>query len=208
METELLKVYKERFKCCQDSLKLAREIASEEFIEKTRPPQIVKEIKEKWFRFFQQKSFYKICYHCRGGCCTKGNLALTPIELLYIVANNPDFEFPEPDWKFLVKEGAKRIRSNRLPACLFLGGKGCLLRENKSRICLFYVCSNISMAAKNSGLEIPWHDGEIVRYELEAWHYRIGNHLFSIEPMGACNEIIDGSITLHSKALENLLKRR
>ncbi len=209
METELLEDYKKRFEGCQDSLKLARKVVNKEFIEKTQPPLIVKEIKEKWFRFFQQKSFYKICHKCRGGCCMRSNYSsLSPIELLYIVANNPDFEFPEPDWKFLAREGTKRIRLYPSLVCLFLSRKGCLLKENKSGVCLFYVCSDISSLNPDSKiLNLRWADAKKMSRELDLWYRRISN-LFHIVPTRGYNGITCGSIILDQGALEDLLKRR
>jgi len=136
--------YKKHFEDCQRSLSLAKKIMSREEVKLVKPSQVIKDFRGNLLRLFSSPEFYKICHQCKGLCCRTHNFPLRPIELLCFVAENPCFEFPEPDWQFLEKgeivNGRRRFVDD---PCLFLSEKGCILREYRPLTCLaFFECFN------------------------------------------------------------------
>ena len=88
------------YKNCLSCLTLAKEIVTKDFIENTQPPEAVSQLRKKWLKFFSRSEFFESCHNCQGLCCLKPNFTMTSIELLYLVSQNLNFEFPEPDWSF------------------------------------------------------------------------------------------------------------
>lgn len=132
--------YKKHFEDCKRCLDLAREIMNREELRQVTSPLAIKECRKGLLRLFSKPEFYQICHECGGRCCRSHQFSLKPIELLYFVAENLRFEFPEPDWQFLEKgeivNGKNRFSDS---SCLFLTDQRCLLKEYRPEICLkFY----------------------------------------------------------------------
>lgn len=95
--------------------------------------------------FFKQPCLRGVCSDCYEGynrqispasdfCCSVDyGSNMQPYELIYLAVI--DFQIPEPDWVYLERE----IGSGR-GVCAFSSPEGCLLRENRRIICLYYYC--------------------------------------------------------------------
>lgn len=132
--------YRQNYDDCRKSLDLAKDILKQKAFEGILPPPEAKKLRQSLLGLFSKPELSKICKNCGGDCCVAHNFHLTPLELICLVSDNPDFVFPEPDWQFLEKE----LKRNKLPInnrCLFLSDIGCLLKEYRPIICLlFYDC--------------------------------------------------------------------
>lgn len=212
-EGYLFQEYEQDYENCLIALKLIKKIVTKEFIVATQPPKVVGELREKWLKFFSHPGFFETCHSCQGCCCSKiYYTSLRSIELLYLVSQNSNFEFPIPDWRFIEKEienpSVNRWR-NHFP-CLFLSPEGCLLGRNKSNTCLFYsdcralLCKIGILGQKTQGIK---GDGMWVEKELFSWAQRISEY-FNIKNGFITNEIF-GSYIIYPesfKALETLRK--
>lgn len=105
----------------------------------------INKIRKELDRIFSNPILYQICNECHkqslGGCCKNKTISyILWRDLIYLISENLEFEFPHPDIEFLT--------SLNHPACLFLGSKGCLLRERRSIICLEHICLELSLGIK------------------------------------------------------------
>lgn len=142
--------YKSHYEDCLKSLDLIKKIVKQEALKKLLPSPAIKELRQDLIHLFSHPELSKICKTCQGECCTTHNFSLTPFDLFCFVIDNHNFELPEPDWQFLKSE----LRRNKLlinNRCLFLSGRGCLLKECRPMVCLlFYNCDS---SFKPDGLE-------------------------------------------------------
>jgi hypothetical protein len=104
----------------------------------------INEIRKELDKIFSYPVLYHICNECNkqrlGGCCRKTDAYLLWRDLIYLVAEDLNFNLPYPDIPFLI--------SREDPCCLFLGQKGCLLQEKRSIICFEHVCFELSLGVK------------------------------------------------------------
>lgn len=134
----MLEVYKGLYSRLSEALELVRGFMlkrSEPIREDMEPLIVVSLIREKLLHIFSTPQVVEICRRCKGSCCHNLLTRLHWKELFYYVGVNPDFGFPEPDWKFL----ERRL----FVCCLFLSEEGCLLKENRHNRCLLYVCPRL-----------------------------------------------------------------
>ncbi len=131
--------YIRHYEDCQKSLELAKDIVGRKKFKGVSPSPAIKELRESLIRLFSKSELSGICKNCGGDCCITHNFSLTPLEFLCFTIENPNFELPEPDWRFLKRQSENANRLNS--PCLFLSVRGCLLKDYRSMICLlFYDC--------------------------------------------------------------------
>lgn len=182
LKGHILNEYRREYKHCLISLKLAKKIVNKEFVDVTQPPQMVADLRRKWLEFFSHAELYDACHNCQGACCSKIYYTSPRIiELFYLLWQNPEFEFPNPDWQFLKAEIEKPTirRWQSLYPCLFLSKNGCLLKENKSNTCLFHFeCRTLQSKTSAWGLDSDINgDRLLIEIELIPWSRRILEYL-------------------------------
>ncbi len=204
----ILNEYQREYKHCLISLKLAKKIVNKEFVDATQPSQMVAELRKKWLKFFSRMEFHDACRACKGACCSKiYYTSLRIIELFYLLWQNPEFEFPNPNWQFLKAEVQKptvrRWRDSRqcqnLYPCLFLSKNGCLLENSRSNTCLFnFECRVLKLrngVAEHDSRAVN-KDWRLAEKELIIWSRRIMDY-FGIKS--------DGNLTGHNLIIFNYI---
>lgn len=101
---------------------------------------LIKEIKQtrkQLHKIFSHPVIYQICNKCHkqysGGCCqTKTDSYMLWGDLVYIAAEDLNFNLPNPDIEFLT------FLKNY--GCLFLSSTGCLLGAKRPIICITSIC--------------------------------------------------------------------
>lgn len=198
----ILNEYQREYKHCLISLKLAKKIVNKEFIEATKPLRVVAGLREKWLEFFSRTEFYDACHNCQGACCSKIYYTSPRIiELFYLLWQNPEFEFPNPDWQFLKTEIEKPTirRWQNLYPCLFLSKNGCLLENSRSNTCLFNFECRVLKLRNGTAEHDSWavnKDWRLAEKELIIWSRRIMDY-FGIKS--------DGNLAGHNLKIFNYI---
>lgn len=97
----------------------------------------LKRLRSYYLKYFSYPEVSSICARCQGDCCYWNKSGcLEPIDLIYAVSINPNFQLPEPDTEFILE----KVKIERAP-CLFLSSQGCLLKDMRSHTCLFFFSS-------------------------------------------------------------------
>lgn len=88
------------------------------------------EIRKELVKIFSE-TLGNLCKKCGGDCCKR---YITFINEDILICRVLGFNFPTPQWNFLIK----KTQEGKMP-CLFLGEKGCSLKEFRPFVCLSYV---------------------------------------------------------------------
>jgi len=98
---------------------------------------ILEQPRSLYLKFFSHPEVAAVCTNCQGFCCHTANKYLEPIDLIYAVAIDPEFRLPNLDEKFILEKISSGEDEN---VCLFLSQQGCLLKNERPHVCLFYFC--------------------------------------------------------------------
>ncbi|MBI2450435.1 MAG: hypothetical protein HYV47_02785 [Candidatus Nealsonbacteria bacterium] len=140
--------YKAHYEDCEKSLRIIKSIIKQNKLKEITLSPEIKKSREYLISLFAKPELNGICKNCRGDCCVTSNFCLRPFELFCFCIENPDFEFPQPDWRFLDEE----LKRNKLLInnhCLFLDSHGCLLNEHRPAICLLFYDCDLSFRPDN-----------------------------------------------------------
>jgi Fe-S-cluster containining protein len=133
------------------------------------PPKIAEERNQRLADLFSQSNARTLCGNCRGQCCYQDGSPLYLEDLLRILAKNPEFSFPEPDYEYLKadtfqKDAAFNDTHRNYKGggfkCIFLGRNGCILeRAHRPKVCIEWRCESLcEILKKADGYSHPFQE--------------------------------------------------